>query len=127
MSKKTNDIPFSMKDSKKQKTSQNDEVNILQEEEYVYCEKPRKTNPYMSLYEYSALIDVRALQLGFKNNLPKIDPTEIENYDPLNIAKLEIKRKLLSLVIRRYLPDGSYEDWYAKDLDSPNDFENDLL
>lgn len=31
--------------------------------------------------------------------------------DPLDIAEKELKQKKIPLIIRRYLPDGSYEDW----------------
>ena len=36
--------------------------------------------------------------------------------DPLEIAMLELKSKKIPIVIRRYLPDGSFEDWAVEDL-----------
>ena len=36
--------------------------------------------------------------------------------DPLKIAMLELKEGKIPIIVRRYLPDGSFEDWAAKDL-----------
>ncbi len=36
--------------------------------------------------------------------------------DPLQIAMKELAQKKIPLMIRRFLPDGSYEDWSVKDL-----------
>ena len=36
--------------------------------------------------------------------------------DPLAIAERELAQKVLPLVVRRYLPDGSYEDWKVAEL-----------
>ena len=36
--------------------------------------------------------------------------------DPLKIAMLELKESKIPLIIRRFLPDGSYEDWPLDEL-----------
>ena len=36
--------------------------------------------------------------------------------DPLKIAMMELKESKVPIVVRRYLPDGSYEDWAASEL-----------
>jgi len=36
--------------------------------------------------------------------------------DPLKIAEKELAAKLIPLIVRRYLPDGSYEDWRVDEL-----------
>ena len=36
--------------------------------------------------------------------------------DPLKIAMKELQERKVPIIIRRYLPDGSYEDWKIKDL-----------
>lgn len=36
--------------------------------------------------------------------------------DPLMIAMKELKARKIPLIIRRYLPDGSYEDWGIDEL-----------
>ncbi len=81
----------------------------------------RKTSPNMSVYEYTALIRARALQLGTPGAFPKIeiDPSRPEDFDPTNIATREVRECLVSLIIRRTLTDGSYEDWHPKDMIFP--------
>ena len=36
--------------------------------------------------------------------------------DPLQIAMRELKENRIPIIVRRYLPDGSYEDWKATEL-----------
>jgi DNA-directed RNA polymerase I, II, and III subunit RPABC2 len=36
--------------------------------------------------------------------------------DPLKIAMMELEANKIPIIIRRYLPDGSYEDWSASEL-----------
>ena len=36
--------------------------------------------------------------------------------DPLKIAEKELEKKKIPLIVRRYLPDGFYEDWPINDL-----------
>jgi DNA-directed RNA polymerase I, II, and III subunit RPABC2 len=36
--------------------------------------------------------------------------------DPLVIAEKELREKKIPFIIRRYLPDGSYEDWKVDEL-----------
>ncbi|XP_059809548.1 DNA-directed RNA polymerases I, II, and III subunit RPABC2 isoform X2 [Hypanus sabinus] len=36
--------------------------------------------------------------------------------DPLQIAMKELKARKIPIIIRRYLPDGSYEDWGVDEL-----------
>jgi len=36
--------------------------------------------------------------------------------DPLVIAMKELREKKIPLIVRRFLPDKSYEDWHVKDL-----------
>jgi len=36
--------------------------------------------------------------------------------DPLQIAMRELKEKKIPMIIRRYLPDGSCEDWSVDEL-----------
>ena len=48
-------------------------------------------------------------------NAPVLVPTEGET-DPLEIAMKELAANKIPLVVRRYLPDGSYEDWTVSEL-----------
>lgn len=36
--------------------------------------------------------------------------------DPLQIAMKELRERKIPLLIRRYLPDGSFEDWAVDEL-----------
>jgi DNA-directed RNA polymerase I, II, and III subunit RPABC2 len=36
--------------------------------------------------------------------------------DPLKIATKELLQRKVPIVVRRYLPDGSYEDWNIDEL-----------
>jgi DNA-directed RNA polymerase I, II, and III subunit RPABC2 len=36
--------------------------------------------------------------------------------DPLDIAMKELKQRKIPIMIRRYLPDGSFEDWTLDEL-----------
>lgn len=48
-------------------------------------------------------------------NAPVLIPVEGET-DPLEIALKELAAKKIPLVIRRYLPDNSFEDWKVEEL-----------
>lgn len=48
-------------------------------------------------------------------NAPVLVPVEGET-DPLEIAIKELQAKKIPLVIRRYLPDNSFEDWKVEEL-----------
>ena len=39
--------------------------------------------------------------------------------DPLKIAMEELRQRVIPIIIRRYLPDGSFEDWSIKELEIP--------
>ena len=74
-----------------------------------YNEKKEKiTNPYMTKYEKIRMIGVRSTQISM--NAPIMVNAEGMT-DPLKIAMKEFQEKKLPLIVRRYLPNGHYEDW----------------
>jgi DNA-directed RNA polymerase I, II, and III subunit RPABC2 len=73
----------------------------------------RTTTPYMTKYERARILGTRALQISM--NAPVLVDLEGET-DPLQIAMKELSQNKIPLVIRRYLPDGSYEDWGCDEL-----------
>jgi len=75
--------------------------------------KVRVTTPYMTKYERARILGTRALQISM--NAPVLVPLEGES-DPLEIAMKELSQKKIPLIIRRFLPDGSYEDWLVAEL-----------
>ncbi|GBE61829.1 vesicle-associated membrane protein [Babesia ovata] len=95
----------------------------------------RITSPYMTKYEKARIIGTRALQISL--NAPITIPVDAstdavdENVamgfgeatdasamaiDPLIIAEKELYQKSVPFIIRRYLPNGSYEDWKIEEL-----------
>ena len=66
------------------------------------------TTPYMTKYEKARILGTRALQISM--NAPPMVDIEGE-IDPLKIAEKELREKKIPMIVRRYLPDGSYEDW----------------
>ena len=75
--------------------------------------KPINTTEYLTKYEKARILGIRAMQIA--NGAPvQIDiGSEI---DPLNIAELELKQDKTPLIIRRHLPDGTYEDVAVNEL-----------
>ncbi|MCJ1437366.1 DNA-directed RNA polymerases I II and III subunit RPABC2 [Xylographa pallens] len=77
------------------------------------AEDKRSTTPYMTKYERARVLGTRALQISM--NAPVLVDLEGET-DPLQIAVKELREKKIPLVVRRYLPDGWYEDWTCEEL-----------
>ncbi|XP_054165578.1 DNA-directed RNA polymerases I, II, and III subunit RPABC2-like [Oppia nitens] len=73
----------------------------------------RITTPYMTKYERARVLGTRALQIAMC--APVMVELEGET-DPLQIAMKELKARKIPIIIRRYLPDGSYEDWGIDEL-----------
>ncbi|CAO1620479.1 unnamed protein product [Sympodiomycopsis kandeliae] len=73
----------------------------------------RITTPYMTKYERARILGTRALQISM--NAPVLVPTEGET-DPLAIAMKELSQKKIPLIVRRYLPGGTFEDWAVQEL-----------
>jgi len=67
----------------------------------------------MTKYERARVLGTRALQISM--NAPPLVDIEGET-DPLRIAMKEFNQKKIPLVVRRYLPDGSFEDWTCEEL-----------
>ncbi|KNE64441.1 DNA-directed RNA polymerase I, II, and III subunit RPABC2 [Allomyces macrogynus ATCC 38327] len=75
--------------------------------------KKRITSPYMTKYEKARILGTRALQISM--NAPVMTELNGET-DSLVIAMKELREKKIPLVVRRHLPDGSYEDWGVDEL-----------
>eukprot|EP00092_Neocalanus_flemingeri_P000948 GFUD01001011.1.p1 GENE.GFUD01001011.1~~GFUD01001011.1.p1 ORF type:complete len:136 (-),score=55.25 GFUD01001011.1:157-564(-) len=73
----------------------------------------RITLPYMTKYERARVLGTRALQIAMC--APVMVELEGET-DPLQIAMKELKQRKIPIIIRRYMPDGSYEDWRIDEL-----------
>lgn len=66
-----------------------------------------------SLFLYKNVSGTRALQIAMC--APVMVELEGET-DPLQIAMKELKQRKIPIIIRRYLPDHSYEDWSIDEL-----------
>ncbi|KAI8376986.1 RNA polymerase, subunit omega/K/RPB6 [Blakeslea trispora] len=75
--------------------------------------KVKQTTPYMTRYERARILGTRALQISL--NAPVMVELDGES-DALVIAMKELREKKIPLVVRRFLPDQTYEDWDVKDL-----------
>ncbi|KAE9400560.1 RNA polymerase Rpb6 [Gymnopus androsaceus JB14] len=75
--------------------------------------KDRITTPYLTKYERARILGTRALQISM--NAPVLVPLDGET-DALQIAIKELSQRKIPLIIRRYLPDGSFEDWSVSEL-----------
>ncbi|WOL14060.1 DNA-directed RNA polymerases II, IV and V subunit 6A [Canna indica] len=84
-----------------------------EEKEQEQVERPRKTSKFMTKYERARILGTRALQISM--NAPVMVELEGET-DPLEIAMKELRERKIPFTIRRYLPDGSYEDWGVDEL-----------
>jgi DNA-directed RNA polymerases I, II, and III subunit RPABC2 len=73
----------------------------------------RITTRYMTKYERARVLGTRALQISM--NAPVMVDLDGET-DPLRIAEKELREKKIPIIIRRYMPDGSYEDWKVDEL-----------
>jgi len=70
------------------------------------------TYPYITKYEKTRILGVRATQISM-NSPVMVDTNGLT--DPLKIALKEFEEKKIPLIIRRRLPDGTYEDWKLTD------------
>ncbi|KIY51254.1 RNA polymerase Rpb6, partial [Fistulina hepatica ATCC 64428] len=75
--------------------------------------KERVTTPYLTKYERARILGTRALQISM--NAPVLVPLDGET-DALQIAIKELSQRKIPLTIRRFLPDGSFEDWNVSEL-----------
>jgi DNA-directed RNA polymerase I, II, and III subunit RPABC2 len=73
----------------------------------------RITSNFMTKYERARILGSRALQIS-KNAPLMIDAGE--ESDPYKLAEMELQAQKVPFIVRRYLPDGSYEDWKVAEL-----------
>ena len=76
--------------------------------------KDRRTSRFLTKFERARVIGERAIQIS-NNSDVYVDVPE-GMWDPLKIAEKELKERKIPFVIRRYLPNGEYEDWEVNDL-----------
>ncbi|XP_002740094.1 DNA-directed RNA polymerases I, II, and III subunit RPABC2-like [Saccoglossus kowalevskii] len=93
---------------------EDEQLDILPAQGDAPQEAQRKiTTPYMTKYERARVLGTRALQIAM--GAPVMVELEGET-DPLEIARKELKVRKIPIIIRRYMPDGSHEDWGIDEL-----------
>ena len=79
-----------------------------------YVKREKKTKPYLTKFELTKIIGCRATQI--ENGAPTLLKHVPKNIrDSKSIAELEFENKLVPFMIRRYLPNGTFEDWKITD------------
>jgi DNA-directed RNA polymerase I, II, and III subunit RPABC2 len=73
-----------------------------------------KTYPFLTVYEKTKIIGLRANQLS-QGSRPFITVPEHVT-DVREIARLELEQKRLPFIVKRPLPNGKYEYWRLADL-----------
>ena len=117
-----NDSESDIDDKNEEKEEKIDEVEELIVEldipepqiEYKKVDKSKRVSlPILSKYEKTKLIGTRAIQIS-QNAQIYVDYKGL--IDPIKIAKKELEEKKIPFIIRRYLPNGKYEDWNIDEL-----------
>ena len=98
-----------------------EEAEVFDDDNKVFDEivKPeeRVTKPFLSKFERVRLLGDRAKQLSLGAK-PMLKNTELLN--PKEIARLELEKKVIPLIIERTLPNGKKERWYIHELQIMN-------
>lgn len=81
--------------------------------------KKKQSLPYLTKFEKSLILGIRLKQL-ISNGKPMVNTDDCQSIR--DILNKEFVEKKIPLLIRRYLPNNSYEDWKLSELTYP--FEN---
>ncbi len=76
--------------------------------------KIKVTSKYLTKYERTRILGTRALQISL-GSPPTVDIGSLT--DPYDIALLELRQKKIPIIIRRYLPNNTFEDWNITELE----------
>lgn len=96
-------------------TGEQEDGVVLNDEQFPsgIAASERITTKYLTKYERARVLGTRALQISM--NAPVMVDLDGET-DPLRIAEKELRERKIPIIIRRYLPDGSHEDWSMDEL-----------
>ena len=76
--------------------------------------RPRNTTEYLTKYEKARVIGTRAMQIA--QGAPVQTDVDADFTDPILIAEEELRKGKSPLIIRRFLPDGTFEDVAVRNL-----------
>ena len=95
-----------------------DELNalsrVVRDSEGRIIDDLHKTIPFMTKYEQTKILGIRAKQLN--SGAPPFIPLTEEMIDGYSIAQYELKEKKIPFIIRRPIPNGASEYWRVQDL-----------
>jgi len=79
-----------------------------------YYNNTKKTRPKMTKFEKAKILGIRAQMLAI-GSVPFVNvPKNITNVT--DIAKLELKERKIPLIIKRFMPDNTYECWRIEEM-----------
>ena len=81
--------------------------------------KQKQSLPFLTKFEKSLILGIRLKQL-ISNGKPMVSTENC--YNARDILKKEFTEKKIPLLIRRYLPNNSYEDWKLSELTYSSEF-----
>lgn len=77
-------------------------------------DKNHTSIPFITLYEKTRIIGIRANQLS-QGSKPYVNvPKHVT--DIVEIAKMELEQKRIPFIVKRPMPNGTYEYWRVSDL-----------
>ena len=93
-------------------------MSFISHFEIIDYDQKKKTSQnmtkYMTKYEKARVLGIRAKQISLGSIINiSINDNDVE---PYFIALQEFNQKKINMILRRYLPDGSFEDWHINDL-----------
>ena len=114
-----NDTFESNEEEGEEEEDSRERASIMDEENYnkeLIPKEQRQTTPFLTKYEKARIIGARALQISKNSPILISNEQRGDETDPILIAEIELREKKIPFIIRRYLPDGSYEDWKVNEL-----------
>ena len=100
-------------ENEEEKAEDGNELGGIRRGQRKVADEDRITSRFMTKYERARILGSRALQIS-KNAPLMVDPGE--ESDPYKLAEMELDKRKVPFIVRRYLPDGSYEDWKVSEL-----------
>ena len=90
---------------------------LIPEDRYVKIDIPKETPPFITPHEKARVIGLRITQLS-RNAPTMFSVSELQNMKNKNpyltaieIANAEYRAGIIPLLVRRFLTDGTFEDW----------------
>ncbi len=88
---------------------------MLKEVPTIDADENHTTYPFLTVYEKTKILGFRTNQLS-QGARPYLEAIPEEITDVKEIARLELYQKRLPYILKRPLPDGTYEYWRLADL-----------